>query len=217
MASIMQLIQPRYSRSANPGVAPYTKLSYLPPNTTAVAASSLNTESPLYKEAASQTYGVGSLVYRDSAGQVAILTDSTGVVTSEIAGSALRAASGVTNAPASFHAIRHDEIWVMNLYHSTPSLAVSALTQLDTIYGLILVNGKFHIDIENTTVEDATTASAYVRVTGFAKQGLNSSGQFVDQDLVSFGDRYAWTEVMFIQETRGTDGAPSRRNLQFDS
>lgn len=216
MASIMQLIQPRYLRSSI-GAEPLIKTGYIPPNQSPVAAATgQNQEDPLFKEAASQTYGVGALVYQDSNGQIAICTDSSGRLNSEIAGSAMRAASGVTNAPASFHAIRADERWLMNLYHSTAGSAVSALTQMGEIYGIILVNGKWHVDIENTTTEDGTTALAYVRIVGFARGGLNSSGVYVDQDLSSFGDRYALAEVEFLRWTMATDGSPSRRNLQFD-
>jgi hypothetical protein len=103
----------------------------------------------------------------------------------------------------------------MNGYHATPASAVSALTQMGEIYGVIKINNRWHVDLNNTTTEDGTTALAYVRVIGFARQGINSSGQWVDQDLASFGDTYPWMEVEFLPWTMATDGSPSRRNLQI--
>ena len=169
-------------------------------------------EQPYYREVASQTYGVGAWVYHDTNGATAIVTDSSGVVTSVIAGAAQKAATGVTSAPVMIHAVRPAERWLMNVYHATAASAVTNHNQLGDRFGLIIISGKIHVDIENTTVEDATTASARVQVTGFYTDWwFDTSGNHIK---VAIGDIYGLVEVKPLQLSIATDGDPRAFVLQ---
>jgi hypothetical protein len=173
-------------------------------------------ERPDLKEGASQSWGIGDLIYLNtSSGKFEICTDSSGRHNSPIAGSAQKAATGVTDSPVYFHAIRPDDIYVMNLYHSTPGSAVSAVTLIGKTFGIIKAGGLWMVDIENTTVEDATNALARVRIDSFEYAGLDTNGNWVQQDLVNFGDRYALARVRFLPFSIATDGSPMTRILQY--
>lgn len=169
-------------------------------------------EWPSIIETASQSYPLGGLVYIDSNGTIAICTNSSGL-TSEVLGQAMKAATGTTGAAAYVRPIRTTDRFIANLYHSTAATAVSALAKINVMYNLILINGKWHVDVENTTVEDGSTAKATVKVLGFEKEGFNSTGQWIEHTI---GDIYAPAEIQFLSLSIGTDGDPRRRNLQWE-
>jgi hypothetical protein len=194
----MALRQPRFFRSTLPGVEPAPRGG---PETTHI------------KETASQTYEVGDLVHKDSNGTIAICTTSSDKLNSAIAGSATKAATGTTGAQAFYRAIRPDDIWLMNVFHGTPASSVTALTQNGGIYGIFFTSDTWVVDIENTTVEDASVALARVQVVGFPTGGWfpNSSGTYVQSAI---GDTNGLVLVKFLEFSIGSDGDPRVRVLQ---
>lgn len=165
-------------------------------------------------EAASQSYGVGELVYLAS-GKVTIcvVDGSTKVMTSAIAGVARKAATGTTNAQARIQAIRQDDLWAMNVYHATAASAVTALTQLGSVYGIVkpAATGKWHVDIENA-VEGGADSNARVKVVGFLEKNPYDGGNF---DLVAVGDIYGIAIVKFLPWSAASDFVPMQRLLQL--
>lgn len=165
---------------------------------------------PYIKETASQTYGIGDLVYLDSNGTVAICTKTSNKLNSAVLGVAARAASGTTGAPTYVMTIRPCDVFIMNVYHSTAASSVSALTQLGTVRGIINVSGtsnRWAVDIENTA-EDASTALGYVRIVGFPTGTYNGVVQTI-------GDTNGLVLVQFNSWSLATDGNPNLRILQF--
>jgi hypothetical protein len=152
-------------------------------------------EVPLIKEASSQTYGLGALVYLN-AGLVTIATASTA-----LAGQATAAATGTTGASAFIGVIRPGDRFVMNVYHSTIGSAVTTQGNLGTVYPLVVVSGQFHCDIE-TTSEDASTANGRVKVVGFYGED-------------ALGDTYGRVIVEFEEWSLASDGNPNKRILQL--
>lgn len=195
----MALRQPRFLRSTLPGIEPAI---YGGPETTH------------YKETASQSYEVGDLVYIDSNGTIAICTNTSNRLNSAIAGLATKAATGTTGAQAFLRAIRPDEQFVMNVFHSTPATSVTNQDQVGDVYGIINTSDIWAVDIENTTVEDGSVALAYVKVVGFPTGGwyLNSSGNYVQSAI---GDTNGLVVVQFLPLTIATDGDPKTRILQL--
>lgn len=166
-------------------------------------------EATEFKETASQTYGIGDLIYlAGSAGTLSICTTTSTKLDSAIAGQATKAATGVTGAAVHFRAIRPDDIYVANVYHSTIGSAVSAQAQLGVCYGLILISSKWHVDIENTTTEDGTTALGRVVVVGFPTYSPDSV-------RCAIGDTYGFVLVRFLKDIVATDGSPQTRILQL--
>lgn len=129
----------------------------------------------------------------------------------EIAGQALEAATGVTDTAVKFRVIRPDSVFMMNVYHGTAASAVTAITQLGTAYGIIKpsATGKWHVDIENTTIEDGTTALGKVMVVGFPDTNP------ADCVANTIGDIYGLVYVKFLTFTIASDGSPFTRNLQL--
>lgn len=166
-------------------------------------------EENYFKETASQAYGIGDLIYLDaSLGTLSICTTSTNKLNSAIAGQATKAATGTTGAAVHFRVIRPDEVYVMNVFHSTLSSSVSAQAQLGNAYGIILNSSKWAVDIENTTIEDGTTALGKVTVVGFPTYSP-------DGVRCTIGDTHGLVLVKFLTFTIATDGSPFTRNLQL--
>lgn len=162
---------------------------------------------PYVKEAASQTYKVGEPVYFDSNGKIAICTKSGNNLNSAILGLAARPASGTTDMPAYVAVIHPDDEYIMQVYHSIQSSATTSQSQLGKTYRIIQ-NTTWHVDIENTTVEDATTALAKVQCVGFPE------GERIDEVKSAIGDEYGWMIVKFVEFTIEADGGNIVRNLQ---
>jgi hypothetical protein len=181
--------------------------------------SSLNSACPLFvggdgqewiKEVASSTWVSGDLLHIDANGLLAVCTDSTGVVTSAVDAIALTAATGVTAARHYCRAIRPDDIFAMNVYHGTIGTAVTNQNQLTDRFGLFKsAAGKWHVDIENTTVEDGTTSSARVRVVGFPETNP------VTGAANAIGDTYGVVYVKFLPFSIASDGTPVVHNMRL--
>jgi hypothetical protein len=165
-------------------------------------------EGPEFIEVASSTWGVGDLLYLDSNGKLAICTTSSSKLNSAIAGQATKAATGTTSAAVHFRAIRPDDLFVMNVYHGTAASAVTNQNQVGVTYGIILNSSKWHVDIENTTIEDGTTALGKVQIVGFPTYSPDSV-------RCTIGDTYGLVLVKFLPFTIATDGSPFTRNLQL--
>jgi hypothetical protein len=166
-------------------------------------------EYPHWKETASQTYGIGDLLYVDTNGTVAIATvNGSNQSNGFIAGQAKSAASGVTGANVHFPIIRSDELFYMNVYHGTAASAVGAQTMLGTIKGVVKISGRWHIDIENT-VEGATDALGRVALVEIPKKHP------MDGTTNTVTDTYALFIVQFIPYSIASDSVPQARVLQF--
>lgn len=165
-------------------------------------------EHPEVKETASQSYKQGALVYKDSNGTIAICTDSSGVLNSPIGGQAINAATGTTGANVFFFAILPTDIYIMNVYHATAASAVTVLTQEGDVFGVIVANDKWHVDIENA-VEGAADANARVRCVGFPRISP------VDGSNNTIGDIYGFMFVQFLDKSFATDFDPWARTLQY--
>jgi len=157
-------------------------------------------ETGLLVEAASQSFKAGALLQLSS-GKFAIAVGTEGTP-SLIAAQAMADATGTTNADIFVAPISPLDIFVMNVYHGTAASAITALSQLGTAYGIKLVSGKWHVDIETTTVEDATHSDARVNVIGFWPED-------------AIGDIYGRVLVEFIQMSTASDGVPNQRTLQM--
>lgn len=183
------------------------------------------TEENEYKETASQTYGVGDLVYLDTNGTVAICTTTAGatggnVLNSAVLGQAEKAATGTTGAQAVGHFIRPDDIYIMNIYHHTAASATSNQNQLGTVRGIQKTVSTdntqsavvWAVDIENA-VENTTLSNAYVQIVGFPKTGTLSDGTLT-QSGAGPGDTYGLVYVKFLPYSIASNGSTFRRNLQ---
>jgi hypothetical protein len=168
-------------------------------------------EASYFKEAASQTWVVGDLIYLAS-GKLTVCGLTSTKLNTPIAGQALVAATGVTDTAVNFRVIRPDDVYAMNVYHATAASAITAITNLGTSYGIIkptASGSKWVVDIENTTIEDGTTALGKVQVVGFP--------DFNPADGVAntIGDTYGLVYVKFLPFTIETDGGNIIRNLQL--
>ncbi len=217
MANTLAVINPIWQYSSLPGTMPWLRGD----------AQKTGTEN-YFKETAGQTYTVGDLIYLDSNGTVALCTNSSNNLNSAIAGQAETPATGVTGTPVLLRAIRRDDVFRMSVWHSTAASAVLALTQLGVVYRVRYdtaalpagTAGKWVVDIENTTVEDATTALARVQVVGFYQGRVftnDSPSKEVDPSVNSgaFTDIYGQVLVKFLDFSIASDGSPFTRVLQF--
>ena len=212
MANTLALINPTFHNDLNPGVSPLVRGD----------AAATGTESYL-KETASQTYKAGDLVYLDSNGTVAIATTSSNNLNSAIAGIATAKATGVTGTPVQLQVIRGTDAYKMSVWHATAASAVTALTQLGVVYRVRYdtsalptgTAGKWVVDIQNTTVEDATTALAKVQVIGFWEGRVFTSATPSVEAQAAIGDIYGQVIVKFVPFTIETDGGNIVRNLQL--
>ncbi len=177
-------------------------------------------EASYYKETASQTYKVGDLVYTTTAGTVSVCTTSTGKLDGLVLGQANKAATGVTGASVHLSVIRPSDKFIMNVYHGTVGLAVTAITQLHAVFGVIQIpttfgtTSKWHVDIENTP-EASSSALGCVRVVGFPSKGPNGADNTIPI-VGTTGDTYGFVYVQFLPFTIATSGTFAfRRILQY--
>src|SRR6266567_3659417 len=105
-------------------------------------------EYPHWKETASQTYGVGDMLYLDASGTIALCTLTGTQLTSAIVGQAITAATGTTGASVFLRVIRPDDLFLMNVVHTTVASAVTAQTQLGSRRGMQLLSSNWGADIE---------------------------------------------------------------------
>ena len=168
------------------------------------------TEATYFKEAASQSWVAGDLIYLTS-GKLTICGTTSTKLNTPIAGQALEAATGVTDTAVKLRVFRPDTVLAMNVYHSTAAAAITAITQLGSVFGIIkpAATGKWHVDIENTTTEDASTALAKVMVIGFPDTNP------ADCVANTLGDIYGLVYVRIVTQTARTDGSNLVRNLQL--
>lgn len=179
------------------------------------AGTNLNATEPLFhggpealhwKETASQTYGVGDMLYLDSNGTIAICTLTGTILNSAIVGQAITAASGTTGASVFLRIIRPDDLFVMNAVHTTVASAVTVQTQLGTRRGMQKLVSAWGMDMENA-VEGAADALARVRVVDFALR--SPSGE-----TVAIGDVLGLVVVNFLRDSWASDGDPHTFVLQ---
>ena len=198
MPTTHTLMQPAYVRSNLAGTQPLSKGD---PNSTAFGCA----------EDSSQAWLIGDLIYHDNTdeGLLKICGTTSSKLNTEVAGQANKAAVGVKNTFVHFRPILPTDIYAMNVYHSTAASAITVATQLGKVYGLIYTGGRWHVDIENTTVEDGTTALAAVRVHGFMERHPMSLVK------LAIGDIYGVVLVTFLLDTIATDGSPHTRLLQY--
>jgi len=99
-----------------------------------------------FPEAASQSFKAGQFVYLNS-GKVTACTDDA----TTILGMAVGDASGTTDEDCEVYVANGDTIFEANVYHSTASSAVTAITQVGTCYALQVDSNKCYVDIEDTS------------------------------------------------------------------
>lgn len=166
-------------------------------------------EQPEYIEAATQSWKAGSLVYGDADGKIAICTNASQILDSEVLGQAVSAATGTTNSQVRLRPILPTDVFIANVYHTVAASAVTAQTDLYDIRGLYYVTatGLWHLDGTGATIQSTTVANATVRVVGFPDR--------VDGAVNTIGDIYGFAFVRFLTWAIGDDGLPQRRVLQF--
>lgn len=152
------------------------------------------------REDASQTWKAGALLRADDDGDIEIAVGTEGTV-GAFGLQAMEDAVGTEGSDVFAAILDPRDIYVANVYHATAASAVTARGQLGEVYGLKLVSGKWHVDIENTA-ESTTAKNACVRVIGF-----------YDEDAL--GDVYGRVLVQFLEYSQETDGGSFRRVLQF--
>lgn len=162
-------------------------------------------EEPYVVETASQTYGVGDLIYFDSSGTLALCTNSGGKSDSAIAGQAIKAASGTTGAQVRFLAIRPDDLFVMNIYHATAASAVGTLAMIGTRKGIFTASSKWHIDITNA-VEGSANALARVRILGYPSHAPDGTANV-------YTDIYALAIVQFVARSSANTGTVAAQDV----
>ena len=169
-------------------------------------------ENPEFIEVASSSWEQGAFLYIDSDGKVAIAGLTGQRVNTAISLQATKAATGTTGAAVHARVVHSTDIYMMNVYHTTAASAVTAQTQLGEIFGIYYVSAteKFHVDLVNTTVEDASTALAKVRCVGFPRKNIDG----VDCDHT---DIYGLMLVQVLPITHRSDGTAFVRNLQLSS
>lgn len=212
MANTLNLIQPTFYTTSLPGTQPYLKGDVQ-------ATGSEN----YYKETAGQTFKINDLLQLDTNGTVAICGLSSNSLNTPILGQAQSPATGVTGNPILVRVIRGDDLFRMSVWHATAASAVTAQTQLGTIFRVRFdsaalpagTGGNWVVDIQNTTVEDATTALAKVQVVGFYQGRVFTNDAPSKEVTPVIGDIYGQVVVRFVPFTVQTNGAGLVRNLYF--
>jgi hypothetical protein len=187
-----------------------------------------------YKETASQTFGVGDLVYLDSNGTVAICTTTSHKLNSPILGIAEQAATGVTGSQVRVRVIHPNDVFVMNGFHTTVASSVSVQTQLqpnvpfgiymDTAAPATGTGGKWTVDLINTSPETGGTL-ARLQVVGFVlspdqeivlASGLTATAGTTAGSYVgpAIGDAYPPLLVRFLPFSIQSDGSAHAYVLQ---
>lgn len=136
------------------------------------------------KETASQSYGIGDLLYADSNGTIAIATVDSGTPTllsSPVAGIAIKKATGTTGQNVLFPAILCTDLFFMNVHHETPSSAVTAQTDLFDVRSVCKSSGYWKVS-KDAAGESATLAVGHVSILGFPLRHP------IGQTLVTIGD-----------------------------
>lgn len=184
-----------------------------------IVGSSLNATCPLFaggdgqdyiKEVASSAWVAGDFLHIDANGLLAVCTDSTGIMSSAVDALAMTAATGTTGARHYCRVIRPDDIFVMNVYHGTPSSAVTAQAQLGVRYGLFKsAAGKWHVDVENTTNEDGDEAEVRVRVVGFPESDPRTGA------TATIGDTYGPVLCKVVPFSLASDATPIVHNMRL--
>jgi hypothetical protein len=99
-----------------------------------------------YQESAGESFEQGQFVKLDSSGQLTACADDDQV----ILGMALAGASGTQGNDIPVVLAQDGTGFIMNVYHSTPASALSAVNQLDGEYNLEVDSNRCYVDIENT-------------------------------------------------------------------
>ena|SRR5437868_180471 len=160
-------------------------------------------------EAASQSWGIGDLLYLASGKLTLCGVNGSNQLNTAIAGQAKKPAAAVTDSDVHFSIIRGDDEFMMNVYHSTPAAAITARTQLGSVFAVIKIGGKWMVDIENA-VEGSNNALGRVLVTDIPRR--TSDGQ-----TNTVGDIYGLVIAQFIPLSLSLTGTlAAQRTLQLD-
>jgi hypothetical protein len=174
-------------------------------------------DDPSFIEAASQTWKIGSLVYWAAAtGHVAICTNASQALDSQILGRALTAGRNLTTGAAAtdpktgnfqVQIIKASQEYIGNIYHTTAASAVGVQADVGDVKGLYYVaaTGLWHIDYVNA-VEGAADSLARVIITGWPS--------VVDGVPNAITDIYAFVRFKFITVSIASDSVPTNRTLQ---
>lgn len=128
----------------------------------------LNTNLPepqLVMEAAGQSFGVGAGVHL-VAGAATINANADPAL---LAGQTRTKAAGAASTPSRTIEVlpyRPGDKWVMNVYHATPSSAVTARAQVGEKYGLYVgASGQLYCGIDDTTATRVLVVGHYCDIT----------------------------------------------------
>ncbi len=158
-------------------------------------------EQDTYVEGTSQTYLTGDLIYQNGTSNMVICTvNGSSQSNSQIGGQAKKDATGVAGTGVHFWTIRPDEEFIANVYHATPGSALTAKTQLGSVFALVRISGIWMVDIQNA-VEGSANALARVRNNGVVN---------------TIGDTYGFVVVNFLPVSLALTGTTAgQRILQF--
>jgi hypothetical protein len=106
-------------------------------------------EQPNIKETASQTYGQGAPVYKDSNGTIAVATAGSNLI-AQICGFAMKAASGVTGTAAPYRVLQDGDLILCNLKGTstttTAATLIGDLCNFDISSGNLVANPDSAVD-----------------------------------------------------------------------
>lgn len=165
-------------------------------------------EQPLYVEAASQSWLAGDLIYMNGTSNMTLCgVNGSNQSNTQIGGQAKTNATGVTGAAVHCFAIRPDDEFFANVYHSSAGSALSSKAQIGTARALVRINGIWMVDIENA-VEGSNNSLARVLVTDIPSR--------VNGVTNTAGDTYGFVVCQFLPITLSLTGTlAASRVLQF--
>jgi len=142
------------------------------------------------KETASQTYGQGAPLYKDSSGTIAIATASSNVV-ALCTGFAMEAASGTTGQSVYYRRLRPGDKYVVNVAGTSTTTTnanmVGDLTNFDISSGKLVANP----DGTDDTKLAAIIVALYVPTTFGYNEAADAAGDTNGRIVVQFIDNKA--------------------------
>lgn len=168
-------------------------------------------ENPDVKETASQTYGVADLLYFDTNGTIAIATVDGGsptLLNSEVAGQAVKAATGTTGTSVLFRVILATDLFFINVYHVTLGSSVGALTDIGDEGTIAKASSVWRLSKDAGAVS-SSLANGHVKIVGYPLR--HPAGGVVN----AITDTHALLTVHFNVWSMATDGNPNQKVLTF--
>lgn len=161
-------------------------------------------------EAATQTYTIGELVYFASGNvtRVGLAGAAPNQINTAILGTALQAGANLASAGGNpqVRIIHPGDIYIGNVYHTNAALAVTAQTDIGSVFGLYrTAAGQIYLDKINT-VEGAGNVLGRVMAMGIP--------ELVDGVTNTVADTYGFVTFRFLEYGLASDMAAGARLLQ---